>query len=309
MKTLGDALVQTGVEVLVFRPDLSPLRFRRHRLRRLHRKVAVIDGRLAFVGGINIIDDHNTPGQIPPRHDYAIAMEGPLLAAVHQSVRELWSLVRWANFRHRFGEAPGCLTTSRPCGEVTAAYVIRDNLRHRRDIEDAYLDAIAMASDEIILATAYFLPGLRFRHALLEAAGRGVRVVVLLQSRVEYRLLRYAAQALYGVLLDGGVRLFEYQRSFLHAKVAVIDGFWATVGSSNIDPFSLLLAREANVVVRDRGFAAGLRASLQRAIDSGAVEVRREQWRGKFVLVRGIHWLAYGLVRLMIGLAGYAGKH
>jgi cardiolipin synthase len=309
MTTLGETLVQQGVEVLVYRPDLSTFRLRRHRLRRLHRKLAVVDGRIAFVGGINVIDDDNTPGQVPPRHDYAVRIEGPLLATIHQSVHDLWGLVRWASFRHRFGDFPVQIGTPAHGGNMTAAFLIRDNLRHRRDIEDAYLEAIAAARHEIVLATAYFLPGLRFRHALMDAAGRGVRVVILLQGRVEYRLLQYAVQALYGVLLDAGIQLFEYHRSFLHAKVAVIDGGWATVGSSNIDPFSLLMAREANVVVRDAGFAAGLRSSLQVAMNTGAAEVKRAQWKKKFLLRRSVNWLAYGLVRLMIGLAGYGRQH
>jgi cardiolipin synthase len=147
---------------------------------------------------------------------------------------------------------------------------VRDNLRHRRDIERAYLDAIGAAREEIVLANAYFLPGRRFRRALRAAAGRGVRVTILLQGLVEYRLLHYATQALYGNLLAAGIRIFEYQRSFLHAKVAVIDHHWATVGSSNIDPFSLLLAREANVVVLDRRFAEDLEQSLAAAMRDGA---------------------------------------
>jgi cardiolipin synthase len=305
MKSLGAALLQAGVEVLVYRPAISPYGLRRQRLRRLHRKLAVIDGRIAFVGGINIIDDDNTPGHVPPRYDYAVCVEGPLLEAIQKSVHMLWDLVRWASLHHRFGDSLGPLPKKDRRGDVTAAFLIRDNLRHRRDIEDAYLGAIASARHEIVLATAYFLPGRRFRQALIEAAGRGVRVVVLLQGRVEYRLLHYAAQALYGILLDAGVQLFAYHRSFLHAKVAVIDDVWATVGSSNIDPFSLLMAREANIVVRDAGFASNLRRSLQQAMDSGAAEVRPDQWKKKPLLKRGVNWLAYGLVRLMVGLAGY----
>ncbi len=141
---------------------------------------------------------------------------------------------------------------------MSAAFVVRDNFRHRRDIETAYMRAIEQAESEIILAHAYFLPGLDFRHALINAAGRGVRVVLLLQGRVEYLLQHYATRALYGNLLDGGIEIYEYRKSFLHAKVAVIDGHWATVGSSNIDPYSLLLSREANVVVDDEAFGATL---------------------------------------------------
>jgi cardiolipin synthase len=308
-RKLMPLLEASGVQVLVYRRNISPLTLRRQRLRRLHRKLAVIDARLAFVGGINIIDDMHTPGQTPPRYDYAVRVEGPLLAQIHPAVRELWQSVAWANFRRRLRTRTPPAVASSPCGNMRAAFLMRDNLRHRRDIEEGYLDAIAQARQEIVLANAYFLPGLRFRHALMDAAHRGVRVVVLLQGRVEYALLHYASQALYGALLSSGVRIFEYRRSFLHAKVAVIDGHWATVGSSNIDPFSLLLAREANIVVLDQGFAAELLASLQAAMADGAQELKKEDWKRKPWFLRGANWLAYAIVRLMIGIAGYGGKH
>ena len=144
-------------------------------------------------------------------------------------------------------------------GQARAALVLRDNLRFRRAIEREYLRAIGQARREVLIANSYFVPGRRFRRALLAAVARGVRVRLLLQGRVEYRLPHYAAQAMYDELLKGGVQIIEYRRSFLHAKVAVFDDR-ATVGSSNIDPFSLLLAREANLFVNDQAFAAELRS-------------------------------------------------
>jgi cardiolipin synthase len=187
--------------------------------------------------------------------------------------------------------------------------VIRDNLGHRRDIEDAYLEAIAAARSEIIIAMAYFLPGIRFRRALTEAAARGVRVVLLLQGRVEYFFLHHASRALYGSLLEAGIEIQEYHKSFLHAKVAVIDGRWATVGSSNIDPFSLLLAREANVVVDDRAFAAQLRAAVLGLIETGARPVMRSAWSKQPLLARSLAWLSYGIFRVSTGLLGYSKEH
>lgn len=306
MRHLGAELLAGGVEVLVYGPDVSPFTLRRHRLRRLHRKLATVDARIAFVGGINIIDDMHTPGQTPPRYDYAVRIEGPLLAPIHASMRRLWQLVRWTSLPRRFKSAVWRRVTTTPHGEAAAAFLIRDNLRHRRDIEEAYLEAIKAAHQEILLANAYFLPGRRFRLALMAAARRGVKVTILLQGQVEYVLLHYATHALYGALLSAGVHIHEYHKSFLHAKVAVIDGAWATVGSSNIDPFSLLLAREANVVVKNAAFAGKLLASMHRAMDSGAEEIRREDWKKYSLPARIASWLAYTLVRLMVGLAGYA---
>lgn len=303
--TLMPRLVAEGVEVLVYRPDIGLSPFHRHRLRRMHRKLAVIDARVAFVGGINIIDDMHTPGHTPPRQDYAVRIEGPLLGPIHHAVRWLWQVTAWSNFRHRARIGPDPVPAIAPRGGVRAAFVIRDNVLHRRDIEEAYLEAIDAAKSEVILANAYFLPRRRFRHAMAQAAARGVRVIVLLQGRVEYLLLHYASQALYGSMLAAGIRIHEYHRGFLHAKVAVVDRCWATVGSSNIDPFSLLLAREANVVVRDEDFASRLCESLERALSGGAQELRHDRWKSKPWPARATRWMAYGLVRLLVGLAGY----
>lgn len=296
-----------GGEVLVFRPEVARLRLRRQRLRRLHRKLAMIDARLAFVGGINIIDDRQHPTEAP-RFDYALRIEGPLLADIARDMRQLWRLVRWAHLGRRPPLHAEPVPQTRSVGMLAARLVVRDNLWHRRDIEEAYLAAIDTAKREILLANAYFLPGLRFRHTLREAAGRGVHVALLLQGRIEYRLLHYATQALYGSLATHGIRIYEYQAGFLHAKAAVIDGEWLTVGSSNIDPFSLLLAREANLVVRDTSLAAQLRRSLLEAMSHQACELPPDELSRRPWPARFLRWLAYALVRLLLGLTRYGGR-
>ena len=309
-----DALERAGAQVLVFRPKISPLTLRRSRLRRMHRKIACFDAALAFVGGINVIDDYDTPGQTPPRYDYAVRVEGPLAAQARYQAARLWSSVAWATLGRRW---PGfadparwrtprsALDISPACGDCSAALALRDSLRHRRDIEDAYLEEIGRARIEVVIANAYFFPGRHFRRALRAAAARGVRVVLLLQGRVEYTLLHYASRALYRGLLKAGVEIHEYQRSFLHAKVAVFDSRVATVGSSNIDPFSFMMAKEANLFVDDAAFAGQLRASLGEAIESGARQVRLQRWLRLSWWLRLRIGLAYATARLMMAIAGY----
>ena len=297
-----------GVRLLVFRKKISPWTLRRNRLRRLHRKLAVVDRRVGFVGGINIIDDMDTPGQIPPRYDYAVQVEGPLVRPIHDAATRLSRWVAWSSLHERWPVRRDVPMDDAPKGEQRAALVVRDNVRHRSDIEDAYLAAIDAAQSEILIANAYFLPGIRFRHALSAAARRGVTVTLLLQGRVEYLLLHYASRALYGSLLNAGVEIHEYHKSFLHAKVAVIDGHWATVGSSNIDPFSLLLAREANIVVEDKKFAGELRLSLHQAMEQGALSVGAH-WLHQPLWKRLPIWVSYGFVRMLMGAFGYGGQH
>ena len=308
-KDLGSELIEglraAGVRFLVYRPNISPWTLRRARLRRMHRKLAVVDARIAFVGGINIIDDMDTPKHTPPRFDYAVRIDGPLVGRIHPAVKRLWALVTATQFKSVRPRLRDLGPFNAPRGGQRAAFVVRDNFAHRRDIEQAYLTAIRRARSEILIACAYFFPGMSFRRALMDAAARGVRVKLLLQGRVEYALLHYASRALYGPFLDAGIEIHEYHLSFMHAKVAVIDRHWATVGSSNIDPFSLLLAREANVVIEDDGFAGQLRDSLLAAIAGGAVQVRRESWSAQPLGVRVVTWMSYGAARLLTGLFAY----
>lgn len=302
-------LQSAGVHVLVYRREIRLFSLRRHRLRRLHRKVCVVDASLAFVGGINIVDDFSQTGTSSPRHDYAVEVRGPVVSAIAASSKRLWWLVSWASLRRRRLPSPRSAMAQPAAGSMRAAFLIRDNLRHRHDIEDAYLDAIKSARSEIVIASAYFFPGRQFRQALTDAALRGVRVLLILQGLSDHPVLVYASRALYPYFLSCGVRLFEYQQSILHAKVAVVDTRWATVGSSNIDPFSLLLAREANIVVDDVPFARQLRASLQTAMDQGAHELHLESLRRLPITRRFASWIAYQFVRAAIGIAGYGGRH
>ena len=298
-------LLESGVQLLVFRPELWTFRFRRMRLRRLHRKLAVVDGRIGFCGGINIIDHGDLRGNAPPRLDYAVSVEGPLVADMYAAARTLWIRTAWTQLRRQWRPRAKPALSVEPRGAQRAEFLVRDNVRHRHDIEDAYLRAIARARREVVIANAYFLPGRSFLKALCDAARRGVQVTLLLQGRMEYVLVHYASRALYRELLDAGVQIHEYTRNFLHAKVAVVDDSWATVGSSNIDPVSLLLAREANVVVRDRRFVRELRGSLMDAIEAGARPVQRERWARMGLAMRMATGAAYALLRLLTGISSY----
>ena len=305
-----DEMRASNVQVQWFRREISPFTLRRsrmRRLRRLHRKLVVVDGEVAFVGGINIVNDISSrDGFNAPRLDYAVRVEGAIAGEIQATMRRLWGLVSWANFRRRGKELRRFVMERAKPAARGITLLLRDNLRHRHDIESAYLNAIAGAHREIIIANAYFLPRRLFRQALVQAAQRGVRVMLLLQGRVEYRVQHYATHALYDQLLAGGIEIYEYQPSYLHAKVAVVDGRWATVGSSNIDPYSLMLALEANLAVRDRGFAAELRDSLLSEINGEAVRIGDDFVVKRSWMDRLVARISYGIVRMLIGLLGYS---
>lgn len=274
---LREILEPAGVSVQVFRPEVGRFRLRRSRMRRMHRKLALIDQRIAYCGGINVLDDRDGRGEGAPRFDFAVRLQGPVVAEVHQALRRLWALVAWtAARRRRDPRMLSCPPQPAFSDGCRAAFLVRDNFRNRHAIEDAYLEAIGAARHEILIANAYFLPGKRFRRALFDAVARGVKVRLLLQGRREHFWVHYAIRASYAGLLRAGIEIHEYLTSWLHAKVAVVDGQWVTVGSSNIDPFSLLLAREGNIVSTDAALAENLRARLELAMAGGSAEVHAE---------------------------------
>lgn len=299
---------KSGIEMQWFRRERSQYRIRRYRLRRLHRKLVVIDGEVAYIGGINIMNDVPAHTDLTvPQLDYAVRVQGMIVGEIHQTMRHLWGVVSWANFRRRGKHFfANIVNRLHHVASPSITFVVRDNVRHRRDIERAYLKAIANAQREVIIANAYFLPGRLFRRALKQAAQRGVRVVLLLQGKVEYVIQHYATHSLYGELLAVGVEIYEYQTSYLHAKVAVVDRQWATVGSSNIDPFSLLLSREANLLVNDEGFAESLRASLLEIIANDVQRV--ESVEGDY-LVPFLSRFSYAVIRFLVGVMGFSKWH
>ena len=321
-----------GVALAVFRPlDRWYAWLQPGQLRRLHQKLLACDTERAFVGGINVIDDRNdlNHGITPePRLDYAVALRGPIVGPVAQTARAMWTraafgrdwrdeIIALARSAEPMARARSLMQRLRVSTEpepaasdrspVSAAFLVRDNLRQRRAIERSYIDALSRARERIDLVSSYFYPGRLFRRVLRDAAKRGVEVRLLLQGKLDYRFAGLAASVLYDELLSRGVRIFEYMPAFLHAKVAVVDEDWSTVGSSNIDPLSLLLNLEANVVVRDAAFTAALAAAFEQAIAVSREVTAPPVARGwAATLRRGfVAWAANWYLRL----AGISGRY
>ena len=307
-------LQAAGVQLRVFSPPGRWLLFVRQQWQRLHRKLCAIDGRVAYCGGINVLDDFHDPNHgalDQPRLDFSVRVGGVLAAQIAATCHSLWQKLQGASSKAtQTGQLLGIQNkrdTLRGFGQKPgqAALVLRDNLRQRRSIERSYLRAIGRARQDVLIANAYFFPSSKLLKALCHAAGRGVQVRLLLQGRYEYFLQAHASIAFYAPLLRAGVQIYEYEASFLHAKVAVVDAAgrstWATVGSSNLDPLSLLLAREANVVSRQRDFAQQLQSRLQAALAQGrAVSLADISRRTR--AQRLFDRLAYALARSMIWL-------
>lgn len=320
-------LTQAGVRHRVYRPEPRGLRqahFDLRRLRRMHRKTCVVDAAVGFVGGINVLDDYEDvpdDGKGPkPRFDFAVEMRGPVVNDLIHAQRALWLRMSWRrtddeeSFYRRFQRLGERMLSRRhaafqPMADgMRAALVLRDNLRFRQRIEDVYLVALARARREVLIANAYFFPGRRLRKALRAASARGVKVRLLLQGRAEYAMQYRACRYMYNDLLADGMEIHEYMASYLHAKVAVIDDY-AMVGSSNLDPFSLLLAREANVFIDDAGFARELQCALEGQMDGDARVVTVEHLKKRNIVQRTLDAFSYLMLRAGVALTGKSAQY
>jgi cardiolipin synthase len=310
---LGE-LRAAGVRIHSFNPWPRPFGLRPHLLRRMHRKIVVVDREVAFVGGINYSADHLRDFGAEAKQDYSVEIRGPLVAEIHrfchaalaEGLRHQREKRQWWRWRKHMRVNPEDLPAA---GSAEAMFVVRDNRRHMDDIERQYRIAIRSARKRIVIANAYFFPGYRFIKELKRAARRGVDVRLILQGEPDMPFVKTAASMLYHNLLRAGVRIYEYCERPLHGKVAVMDDSWATVGSSNLDPMSLSFNLEANVIIRDRAFTEVLSANLDKLMCHACTQVT-EQTVGApegWALVRS--FLAYHFTRYYPRWAQWLPRH
>ncbi|ADO69920.1 Phospholipase family protein [Stigmatella aurantiaca DW4/3-1] len=253
-----EALRQRGVDIRPFKP-FSLSRGLRHLMRRDHRKILVVDGEVAFTGGVNISAHWAPLGQGGGWRDDVLRIEGPAVHELERRFRATWRMA----FQDRFERFRSRLHPSQWRARKTPGKVCLSVLSSRRSIHRAYLNAISRARRSVLIAAAYFVPDRRMVAALCEAAQRGVEVSLLLNGRSDHPLLEHATRAFYEKLLGAGIRIFEWQRGVLHAKTAVVDGVWGTLGSFNLERLSLAFNHEANAVFADPRLGKALEDSFR----------------------------------------------
>ena len=278
-------LTQAGVRVHVFDPAPRLWGWRTNVFRRMHRKIVVVDGERAFVGGINYSADHLADFGPEAKQDYSVEIEGPIVAVIHAFVHKALAAGQCnagkgfaGQLRERIADRTQQLTQGwradpAPAGEAAALFVTRDNRKHTTDIERHYRIAIRAARHRVVIANAYFFPGYRLLKEMRRAVRRGVEVRLILQGEPDMAIVKTAANMLYHHLLSAGVQIFEYCERPLHGKVAVSDDAWSTVGSSNLDPLSLSLNLEANVIIKDRAFNQHLSERLDHLVQQSCKQI------------------------------------
>ncbi|CAN7230197.1 cardiolipin synthase ClsB [Acidovorax sp. LjRoot129] len=321
--TFVGRLVEAGVRFRIFDPGSSFMGQRLNLLRRMHRKIVVVDGELGFIGGINYSADHVADFGPEAKQDYSVAVRGPIVAQMHQFARA--AVLGTARRRlqpaaHNAapatprgavpGQPQGAASQQLPhAGSADAIFVTRDNGQHTNDIERHYRVALRSARHRVVIANAYFFPGYRFIREMRRAAKRGVDVRLILQGQPDMAIVRTAASMLYDHLLRAGVHIYEYCDRPLHGKVALVDDEWSTVGSSNLDPLSLSLNLEANVIIRDRAFNAHLHNRLAHLMDNSCRQIEATP-PGRFDWLRLLRsYVVFHLMRWFPTWAGWLPRH
>ncbi|GAB7527891.1 cardiolipin synthase ClsB [Pseudomonas sp. 3A(2025)] len=295
-------MIDAGIQIQLFDPQPRLMGMRTNLFRRLHRKVVVIDGEQAFIGGINYSVDHMTDTGLTAKQDYAVRVRGPIIADIHRSALQMLSPA----VRKKLTPVPLVLE---PAGTARMLLAERDNREHTTDIEEQYLKAINQATSRITLANAYFFPSYRFLRALRNASRRGVKVTLILQGKPDMPFVRVCSRLTYTYLLRDGVVIHEYKQRALHGKVALIDNEWSTVGSSNLDPLSLALNLEANLFIRDAALNQHLHDHLRDLAAAHSVPItlkgaaRGQWWRAPMI------FLCFHFLRHFPAIAGLFPVH
>ena len=319
-----EALRDAGVELREFN-SINPFKNPRvwRMTRRSHRKTLIVDGRLAFTGGVNITDEYRRSPEDPRPavgsergwRDTQVMIEGPAVAEFQQMFLTYWA--RLGALRDEDGcyrseavadaDARVCAITDQggdfvdhlmPDAPPSHLMQLRPKYRVEPRIYHAYLSAIRLARERIWITQAYFAPTGKLIRALAAAARRGLDVRLLLPSVSDVPLVRYAGRRCYARLLKSGVRIWEYQPAMLHAKTAVIDGVWATVGSANLDYRSLFHNDEANAFIVDAAFAHKLERVFEHDLRHASA-IQLAQWKRRGVFDRLMELFAGSIKRLL----------
>jgi cardiolipin synthase len=285
-----------GIQVVEFNP-VNPFKAHGHWLlpHLDHRKILIVDGKVAITGGINISSVYSSKlsgrrevkGAQLPWRDTDVQIEGPAVAEFQKLFLETWQKQKGPTLAKR-----NYFPDQKEAGNALVRVVGSTPGQSNRITFIVYVSAITFAEHSVYLTNAYFIPDDQILDAFTDAARRGVDVKIIVPSTSDSSLALYAAQYNYSELLKAGVKLYERRNALLHAKTAVIDGVWSTVGSTNLDYWSLLNDDEVNAVILSHGFAVEMEKMFARDL-AESDEIRWEEWKKRPLLPRIREWFAH----------------
>lgn len=268
-------LESEGVHFCWYEPLFRSKRF--YFGRRLHQKVVVIDGLEALVGGINIADRYNDIDGIKAWLDYAVHIKGESVAELERLCCSIW------NFSSDHKVIPGLAAETAydtlPEQQRCTIRVRRNDwVRRKRQIWKSYFELLNQSAEHVTIMCSYFLPGLIFRRQMAKAVKRGVRMQIIMAGQSDVMVAKYAERYLYKWLLKNNIEIYEYQKNVLHAKVAVKDGKWMTIGSYNVNSISTYASIELNIDIRNRLFARNMQQELDQVIANDCIRITEENY-------------------------------
>ena len=265
---------------------------------RLHHKVLLADGEVSIIGGMNVADRYHGRQNMKEWLDFAILIRGPECAHILFLTKKLWN----KTFLGRKERAKETIHETRTYANGVKVRILENNwYRNKIEILRAYHYALRHSQERMILFAGYFLPGRNERKLLKDASRRGVEIKIVLAAESDVPVFKRATNFLYDFILRNNISIYEYLPSNLHAKVAIVDGVWSTIGSYNMNHLSDYGSIEMNAGIMDQGFSAGFEKVLLGIIEKDCRQVlfaehkRRKRW-----IFQVMDWLSYQLIRIML---------
>lgn len=291
-------LTDAGIEFRWFDPLFGSSKF--YFGRRLHHKVIVADHQRALIGGINISNRYNDINNVPAWLDFGAYTEGQAAFTLHQICEKIWDR---KNLKKYFSKKETKLN-ERGLATNTSSFVrVRRNdwVRGKNDISKTYLEMLNTAKSDLTIMSSYFLPGRLFRLRMKAAVKRGVKIRVILAGVSDIKLSGYAARYLYNWMLKNNFEIFEYKKTVLHAKVAVCDSAWATIGSYNVNNLSALASIELNLDIKDKAFVNEVEKVIMEIVNNDCEQVTKEAYeKRKSVWGLIASWGSYTIARILL---------
>jgi cardiolipin synthase A/B len=291
-------LTNAGVTFRWFAPLFSSTKF--YFGRRLHHKVVVADERCALVAGLNISNRYNDINKTPAWLDFAVFTEGHAAATLNQVCVRLWSKkLRIKRLPH---ERKKIIFKNSESNDAALVRVRRNDwVRRKHDISKSYKEMFNTSKKNITIMSSYFLPGRLFRIRFKSALKRGIKIRVVLAGVSDVKLSKYAERYWYAWMLRNKIEIYEYQKTVLHAKVAVCDDEWTTIGSYNVNNLSAYASIELNLDIKSEHFVKHVNREINSIIKNDCKKITNENYElQKNIFWKFIAWLSYNITRLLL---------
>lgn len=288
---LKERFKRAGINWAFFAPILS--RKFEHYGRRLHQKVLIIDNSRAITGGINLAKKFIAPKSEKPWLDYAIDLRGEEVARLQR--KTMWLYLKYFPEHRSIFKQKTDKASTEPGWDTQARTLVNDFMRFRTEIHQSYIQALREAKSSVKITATYFLPGKRFMRELKKASRRGVQIELIFGKRSDHTLERWSSRYLYSWYLKHGIKVYEWSDSILHAKAALIDNAWVSIGSYNHNYISRYACLELNIEVLNKEFASKMDQEFEKIKERSEIISKKDWHRPSRRWASMVYFFTYAL--------------